>query len=851
MLALASARRTLALTGAMALAAAALALPQAPAAPAVPTPESVLGFVPGEDRKLADWGQVLAYLRALDAASDRVSVEELGKTTQGRPFVMVTVTSAANHARLEEIRRMNARIADPRGLGDDEAERLMRQGKVIVAMAYSIHSTEVGGTLAALRFLHRLAATDDARLRAMLDDVVLLVIPSHNPDGTEIVSQWYRQELGTPFEGTAPPVLYHPYVGHDNNRDWYTFTQVETRLTVEHLYQRWHPQIVHDVHQMGARGARLFVPPYTDPWEPNVDPALTAAVNALGSHVASRLITEGRSGIVTGALFDAWTPARAYAVSHGGVRILSETASARIASPLEVKPEELEGRTSEYDARRASANFPLPWPGGTWRLSDIVETQLSASLAVLEHAAQNREHWLRTALAVNRRASARREPFAFVMPAEPRDASALARLVDVLRTGEVELLRAKAPFTADGRRYAAGAIVVRLQQPASGFAKMLLERQVYPDLREYKGGPPKPPYDVTAHTLPLLFGVDVEAVAAPFEAELVPLGDTRVTAGRVEGRGPRLALGHTSGDLVALSRLLAAGVQASWTLEPFEEDGRRFPPGTLLVPGSARRKLEKIAAELGVVARSVRAAPRSLALRTPRVGLYRSWVPSMDEGWTRFVFEKEMAVAYQTLVDKDVRAGRLAERFDAIVLPAQSAAALRDGHAKGAMPDEYTGGLGETGAAALRAFVEAGGTLVALDSATAYAIEALKLPVKNALAGVDSKSFFCPGSILRVSVDTRQPIAHGLPEVLPVWFEGSPAFETAGGTALARYGDEDPLLSGFLLGGERLRGRAALVEAPLGRGKVVLFGFRPQYRAQSRVTYAALLNALYLSAARP
>jgi hypothetical protein len=850
MLAIVGARRTLALTAAMALAAASLVSRQAPAAPAVPSPESVLGFVPGEDRKLADWEQVLAYLRALDAASDRVRVEELGRTTLGRPFVMVTVTSEANQARLEEIRRANARLADPRGLSDGEAERLVRQGKVVVAMEYSIHSTEVGGTLAALRFLHRLA-TDDGPLRAMLDDVVLLVIPSHNPDGTDIVSEWYRKQLGTPFEGTAPPVLYHAYAGHDNNRDWYAFTQAETRLTIAGLYRRWHPQIVHDVHQMSSRGARLFVPPYTDPWEPNVDPLLTAAVNALGWHVASRLLTGGRSGIVTGALFDAWTPARAYAHTHGGVRILSETASARIASPIELRPEALEARGSEYDPRRASANFPAPWPGGRWRLADIVETQLQASLAVLEHAARNREHWLRTALAVNRHASARREPWAFVVPAEQGDPGALARLVDVLLTGEVELERARAPFTAGGRRFPAGSIVVPLQQPASAFAKMLLERQLYPDLREYEGGPPKAPYDATAHTLPLLLGVEAVAVRAPFDAELQPVASARVPPGSVEGRGPRWALGHSCTELQALGQLLAAGVAVRWSLESFEDGGRRYPPGTLLVPGSARARLEPLAAELGFVARSVRAEPRSLALRAPRVGLYRSWVPAIDEGWTRFVFEKEINVAYQPLVDDEVRKGRLADRFDAIVLPSQPAAALREGHARGTMPEEYTGGLGEPGAAALRAFVDAGGTLVALDAASSYAIDVLGLPLQDPLAGLDSKSFYCPGSILRTRVDTRQPLAHGLPESLPVWFEGSPAFETSRGTVVARYGDEEPLLSGYLLGGERLRGRAALVEVPFGRGKVVLCGFRPQYRAQSRASYPVLLNALYLSSARP
>jgi hypothetical protein len=620
---------------------------------------------------------------------------------------------------------------------------------------------------------------------------------------------------------------------------------------VRHLYQRWHPQVVHDVHQMGARGARLFVPPYTDPWEPNVDPALVSAANALGAHVASRLLTAGRTGVVTNALFDAWTPGRAYPHTHGGVRILSETASARIATPLTVKPEELEGRGEDYDPRRASANHPAPWPGGEWRLADVVETQLQASRAVLEHAARNREHWLRTALAVNRRAVSVRAPYAFVIPSGQRDPSAVARLVEVLRTGEVELERARAAFSSGGRGFGAGTLVVRMQQPASGFAKALLERQRYPDLREYAGGPPKRPYDVTAHTLPLLLGVEVASAAEPFAAELEPLGERPVEPGRVVGRGPRLAIGHSSGELVLVGRLLAAGHDVRWTLAAFEEDGRSFPPGSFILRGSSAGALRPLAEPLGITARSVRAEPRALRLRSPRVGLYRSHVPSMDEGWTRYVFEKEMAVAYRSLEDAELRAGGLAQRFDAIVLPDQSPAALRGGHARGSMPEELTGGLGSEGREALRAFVEAGGTLVALDSASGYAIEALSLEVKDALSGVAAKDFFCPGSILRTSVASSRPLAHGLPETQPVWFESSPAFEVAQGETVLRYADKEPLLSGFLLGGERLAGKAALVEIPRGRGRVVLFGFRPQYRAQSRATYVALLNALYLSAARP
>jgi hypothetical protein len=844
-------RLLLLVSASIVLSATVLLAPPAPAATGVPSPESVLGFVPGEDRKLADWTQVLAYLAALDGASDRVSLEEVGKTTQGRPFVIVTVTSAANHARLGEIRSANARFADPRGLGEGEAERIVRDGKAIVAMAFSIHSTEVGGTLASLRLLHHLASSDDETVRAILDRAVLLVLPSHNPDGTDLVAEWYRRQLGTPFEGTSPPVLYHPYVGHDNNRDWYMFTQPETRLTLRHLYHRWHPQIVHDVHQMGPRGARLFVPPYADPWEPNVDGALVAAAGALGSHVASRLTTEGRTGIVTGAIFDAWTPGRAYPHTHGGVRFLSETASARLATPVEVKPEEREKRGFGYDPRAATVNFPAPWPGGTWRLGDVVETQLAVSLAILEHAAAHREHWLKTALAVNRRACALLSPFAFVVPSGQRDPSAVARLVEVLRLGEVEVQRARTPFAAAGRTYEAGALVVRMQQPASAFAKTILERQRYPDLREHEGGTPRRPYDVTAHTLPLLLGVEVDTVDAAFGADLEPVEAPGVTPERVEGDSPRLALGHASGDLAALGRLLEQGVKVRWALEPFTDAGRSFAAGTLLVSGSARRLVEPLANELGLAARSVRAEPRALRLHRPRVGLYRSWVPSMDEGWTRFVFEKEMGVAYQEIHDREVRAGRLRERFDAIVLPDQAPATLLNGHAPGSMPEEYTGGLGPLGVAALRAFVEAGGTLVALDSATGFAIDQLQLPVKNVLAGVEPAVFFCPGSILAARANAVHPLGHGLPETTPVWFEGSPAFDVDRGSVVLRYEAEDPLLSGWLLGGERLRGKAALVEAPLGKGRVVLFGFRPQYRAQSRVTYAALLNALYLSAAEP
>jgi hypothetical protein len=811
----------------------------------VPAPESALGFRVGDDRRLADWHEITAYFSGLDAASDRVHVEELGKSTEGLPFLLVTISSEANMARLEQIRRINAQLADPRGLSDATVADLLSRGRTIVALNHGIHSTEVASTQTAMEIAYELATSQAVDVREILDRCVILILPSENPDGTQKVTEWYRKTLGTRYEGGEIPFLYQKYVGHDNNRDWYMFTQQETRLTVRGVYERWHPQIVHDLHQMGARGPRFFAPPYLDPWEPNVDPALRAGVNTLGMHVAARLTSEGKRGVVVNALYDAWTPARAYPHSHGGVRILTESASARLASPIEVKFEDL-GSGPGYDARRASWNFPAPWPGGTWRVRDIIDYQLSASRAVLDHAAGNRAFWLRTFLDVNRRACARQEPYAFIVPEPQKDPLAAAQLFSVLRTGGVEIHRARAGFDALGRRFEPGTRVVLMQQPASAFAKMLLETQSYPDLREYPGGPPRRPYDVTAHTLPLLLGVEVLKATDGFAAGLELEKDGAVTPGRVVGRGRFFALGHRTGDLAALGQLLAERVPVRWATEAFSDGGRSYPAGTLLVPESARGQLRSLAQSLGIFADGVDARPASVGLRMPRVGLYQSWVASMDEGWTRYVFDQQLNLPYTTLHDADLRAGLLYPRFDAIILPDQSPGQIYAGHAPGALPQEFTGGIGPEGVASLKEFVEAGGTLVAFNAATALLVHDLKLPVTNALErAAEGESFYCPGAILRVHREGESPLVAGLEDPSIVWFEDGPAFDVPAGTAALRYVEESPLLSGWLLGGRRLQGRAALAELPVGKGRVVLFGFRPQYRAQSWATYVPLLNALY------
>jgi hypothetical protein len=763
----------------------------------VPAPRDVIGFTPGDDRKLASWAQIVDYFRQLQRASNRLKFQELGKTTLGRPFVLATISSPANLAKLDRFREIQHKLADPRTFNsnDSEAEKLIAEGRTIVMITCGIHSTEVGGNLVSMNIAYRLASDDSPETREILDRCIIFLVPSLNPDGVDIVKNWYDKTLGTPAEGTSPPELYHHYAGHDNNRDWYAFTQVETQLTIDKIQSVWHPQIVHDIHQQGDTGSRFFLPPYVEPWEPNVPPIIQAGVNFMGSSMAWELIAEGRAGVVTNGVYDAWTPARAYQHYHGGIRILSETASARIASPTNISFEKLTPQVG-VDPKVRSFNFPLVWPGGDWKLANIVDYMQAGAFALMRNAARYRERWLRDFYRVGKDAVRERksgEPFAFLIPPYyyPNGRGNLWQYLgqenirSILSRGQVELFLAGSTFDADGKSYPKHTVVIPMAQPYGAFAKTLLERQHYPDLREYPGGPPRRPYDVTAHTLPLLMGQVAVQINRPFT-----LPDKASNEG---------------GDF-----------------------GSGSPP-----------KL------------------------TVRLGLYKSYSTSMDEGWTRWIFDQykdrrsfKTSFSYTSVLDSEIRLGNLKAKYECIVLPAQSSQQILNGLSKERYPAEISGGLGQAGVDALKKFIDEGGTVITLNEASQFAMDKLGVPVKNVLEGVPPKDFYCPGSILKIKVDTSSPIARGAPllESSPdesiAWVEGSLAFETTSDDArvIARFADaKELLLSGWLLGGEKLANKGAIVEVNRGKGRVVMFAFRPQYRGQSIATLPFLFNAIATS----
>jgi hypothetical protein len=850
----------------------------------LPPPDKFLGFPVGADNKLARWDRIVEYMRLAAAASPRVRLRELGRTTLGNPFVAVEIAAPETIGELERFKQLQRRLYFQGGAPTaPERDEIFRAGKAVVAVTCNIHSTEIGASQMVLELVHRLATEDSPLVRKILDRVILVLVPSLNPDGQIMVTDWFNKNAGTEFEASPMPWLYHPYVGHDNNRDMYMLTQKESQLTAQLLWHDWFPAVWLDEHQMGNSGARIFVMPATDPINPNVHPLIYRWNGILGQAQAAALEAAGKDGVIYNSTYtNFWQGAMAWSGWwHNQVGLLTEVASARVAAPVEqrratpgapaaVPPE----GDFQAQARRQLDNpgqplppprditprteYPRPWMGGRWTLRDIVDYELIATMGLLEAAADQREALLRQIYEVNRvtiDAGTKGEPAAILIPVSSQfDPRSAARLAGKLRLAGVEVWRAGSAFEADGRAYAAGTFVIPMDQVFARYAKDLLEKQTYPEVRRTPTAPPEPPYDVTAWSLGMQMGVDTVFVgkAVPPTAKLERLDQVDVVPGAVEGSGPSFAFDYRGPDAaIAINRLL--GDKATVAFQRAGADTQ------VVVSGARRARLETLASQLGITFRAVDAArkpaPDSVPVRAPRVGLYQPWTASMDEGWTRWVLE-QYEFSPTTIHNADVKAGKLRDRFDVVVLADQQARDIVDGQDARAIRPEYRGGIGEAGVAALKAFVAAGGTLVTLGAATDLAIQKWPVPVRNVKRTLTRDQHFAPGTIVRIQVDTASPLGRGVPAETMGFYINSPFFELTEGFAsqrtsvVARYPNTDLVASGWLKGEEYIAGRAAVVSVELNPGRLVLFGIRPQHRAQTHATFPLLFNALYAAAPR-
>jgi len=748
-----------------------------PLAAQIQTPSQFLKLDIGADRTLADYKQIRAYFDALDKASPRVEVEVLGKTTLGGEMFMAVISSEENIRNKARIQETAKRLADPRGLADAEADRLVREGKTVVLVTCNIHSTEIASSQMAMEWAHALATATDAETKRRLDNVVLLLVPSLNPDGQQMIVDYYRKYVGTPYEGGELPWLYHHYVGHDNNRDWYMLTQLETRALNRAVYHEWNPQVFVDEHQMGTEGPRMFIPPFADPVDPDVHPLIWREVNMIGANMALRLEQKNKSGLIYGYSFDAYW--------LGGTRntgwwknvtgMLLEIASARIASPTYIEQNELRGGSKGLVDYKPTINHPNPWKGGWWRLRDIMDYGRIASDALHEMAADRREDLLRNLLVRSRAAIANAAPNdAYRIPHEQRDWPTAQHLAWLMAEHNVEV-----------RQAANGDYWIPLAQPYSKFVLEMMEPQRYPEVRLQPGRDILRPYDVATWTLPLQMGVRVERAS-------MPAGTTRATE-----------------------------------IKPETKE---------------------------VIARGAKLA------REPRVATYKPWRASMDEGWTRWLLETN-GVPVKSVSSQEVQKGL--GGFDAVILPDIPKDLLATGRRRGEgamryeeeMPPEYRGALESAGATALKKFVEEGGTLIAFGDACDYVIEEFNVPVRNALAGTRAEDYSNPGSLVRLRLRTDHPVTAGMPAETAAFLDSAMAFDTTAPASsmqrwvLATYPDheKDVLLSGWIHGADRLTRKAAAVAMTYGKGKIVLFGFRPQFRGQTHATFPLVFNALWWS----
>ena len=828
---------------------AAALLPRCPAQ-TVPSPESVLGHKPGDDFYLANYQESRDYFRRLAAASDRIKLITVGKTTRGLDWEIAIISSPANLAALDRNKQISQRLARGRGLDDAAAHALAREGKAIVHIDGGLHSTEVAGAQQSILLAYKLVSTQgDPDIDAILDNVILMLWPTLNPDGQEEVVSWYRKNLGTPFEVSPLPDLYQEYVGHDNNRDGYMNNMLESR-NVTRTELEWDPVIFYCHHQTAPFPTRIFIPPFTEPISSNIHPLMARWLNVLGIDMAAYLDEHGMPGAVHRVGFDNWYPGFLdfTHIFRNSIAFFTETALYSYATPHFYTVNDF---PRDRQGLRSDIFYASPWKGGWWRLGDAVRYMLGASMSVLDTAAKYRE-----TLLYNRYQAARdnmerfrqEPPYAYVIPREQRDPPTAAILIDKLLINGIEVHQAVQPFAANGREYA-NAWVVLMDQPFSPLVKELFEAQQWPDLRATPNGPPTRPYDVAGWTLPMQMGVEVASVLKPVTAQqralLRPISEATATppAGAVQGTGTVFTLSRNSNaSFKALNEALAAGGQAS------------FSKGDIVLWGLDATRAAALARKHAVTMQAVAKAPADASsTKKPRLGLYRPWTPSIDEGWTRWILE-EYGFTPVTLRNGDVQAGHLRERFDSILIADASQRSIMEGYAAGTIPGEYAGGIGEPGAEALRNFVREGGTLIAFNNATLFAIEQFHLPVTNLLAGLTPEQFYCSGSLLRVELrDTAHAAVQGLPREPIVMFERGPAFETKTGfrgTVLASYPrDRNPLESGYLLHPERIQGKAAALEVFYGEGRVYLFGFRPQWRGQSHGTYKFFFNAIYDSPA--
>ncbi len=673
----------------------------------VTTPQQFCGFHMGDDYCLANYQQFAGYMTRLERESERLKVVCIGATEEGRPELMGIVTSPENHRNLARYQTIARRLANAEGVGEEEARQMAREGKAVVWIDSGLHASETLCAQAMIESIYQLLSSDDEETRRFLDDVIVLFVHA-NPDGMDLVSNWYMRELD-PKKRTLSglPRLYQKYIGHDNNRDFYASTQAETKNMNRVMYYEWLPEIVYNHHQSGPPGTVLFCPPFRDPFNYNIDPLVISGIDAVGASMMQRFLAEDKPGATTrsGARYSTWWNGglRTTCYFHNMIGLLTETVGSPTPMQIPYRPE----------LQLPRADYLAPIAPQEWHFRQSVDYSVTANKAVIDYASRHREQllfniWLMGKRAIERgsqdswtvspriaeaaketrassregvaqfkrsfREAAKRDPRGYILPANQPDFLTATKFINTLLETGVKVQRASDSFQVGSKRYPAGSYVVKCNQAFRSHVLDMFEPQDHPSDFAYPGAPPTAPYDIAGWTLAYQMGVQFDRVLDGFEGPFEPIaGPVAPPAGKVSGPSEGVAgyfLDPRLNDAFrAVNRLLAAGYEISRLRQPVSAAGKSYAAGTFYVSSKsgARPLVERLAFELGTPFTATAQAPaEAAAVKAVRIGLWDRYGGSMPSGWTRWLLER-FEFPFEVVFPPELDRGGLREKFDVLI----------------------------------------------------------------------------------------------------------------------------------------------------------------------------------------
>jgi len=847
----------------------------------IPKPTDFFGFEPGSDRNLFVYEKLIEYLKKLDSISNRLKMLEIGKSPLGKPMYIAFFSTEENLNKLENLKEINKQLALNPDIPDDKRESMIRNGKVFVTMTLSMHSGEVAPSQSAPLIAYDYVTSQDQQLLNIFENVIYMMVPCHNPDGMNMIVNHYNKYKGTKYEGSSMPGVYHKYVGHDNNRDFVTLTQSDTRAIANIFNKDWFPQVMVEKHQMGSRGPRYFVPPMHDPITENIAAELWNWTWVFGSNMIKDMTAAGLSGISQHYLFDDyWPGSTETCIWKNVIGMLTEAASVRYAKPIFIEPTELSVYGKGLSEYKKSINMPDPWPGGWWSLGDIVQYEIESTKSVLKTASLQREEILRyrnDLCKAEVKRGKNQAPYYYILPIQQHDQSELVNLVNLLDDHGVNIFQLNESVSIANRNYSIGDIVVPLAQAFRPFIKEVMEKQNFPVRHYTPNGKIIKPYDIASWSLPLHKGVEsveiktrsedlekkIEKVSFPFNLKKNIIEDLKTIA---------FSANNNESYKLAFAAI-KNGLNVYRLKEELKLDDTIIPKGSFILDNPSKSKFEILFKNLNVspIFISNKINYKASQIRLPRIALVESYFHDMDAGWTRYIFDT-YNIPYKVIRPGEISKTKLSKKFDIVIFPDENKDILMKGKWKSdddymvtSYPPEFTKGVEKKGMKKLTQFIEDGGLIISWGGSTGLFDgileiagdeddkEEFQLPFNDISKKLLKDGLYCPGSLVKIKLLKDHPLTYGLPEEIGVFFRGKPVFKTSSPIfdmdrrVIASFPEKDILMSGYAENIEKVGNKNAVIWLKKGKGQLVLMGFNPQFRASTEVSFKLLFNSILLT----